>query len=66
MNPIYPRATLAAKKNGNLFVDDYGNRAVEIVTNGGPAPSLEGELETPGWNKIGTIIGDLSNQPPLA
>ncbi|HLY02895.1 MAG TPA: hypothetical protein VKR56_10450 [Candidatus Cybelea sp.] len=55
--------SLAAKGSGNLFVDDYENNAVEIVTNGGAAPSLEGQLEAPGWNKIGTIMEDLSNQP---
>ena len=58
-----PQIAALAKDNGNLFVDDYGNRAVEIVTNGGAAPSLEGQLEAPGWNNIGTIVEALSNQP---
>ena len=58
-----PQTAAIAKDNGNLFVDDYGNRAVEIVTNGGAAPSLEGQLEAPGWNKIGAIVEALSNQP---
>jgi hypothetical protein len=58
-----PQTAAIAKDNGNLFVDDYGKGAVEIVTNGGAAPSLEGQLEAPGWNNIGTIVEALSNQP---
>jgi hypothetical protein len=54
---------VAASDNGSLFVDDYGNQAVEVVRNGGPAPSLEGQLEAPGWNKVDSIVESLSNQP---
>lgn len=62
-HPIDSKALLTAKVDGRLYVDDYGNNAVEIVANGGRAPSLARQLDAPGWNKIGTIGAFLSDQP---
>jgi hypothetical protein len=53
----------SAKHPVDLFVDDYENQAVEVVTNGGAATSLEGQLQAPGWNSTSSITVDLSSQP---